>query len=253
MINPLAMKLEQFTEFDKAERGRLDELLTWPTRSYARGETIIEEGEKVGHIYLVVTGLAARSKTLRNGDRQIMALLIPGDLCDAEVFVLDKMDHDIWALTSTTCTLIPADVMEGLLTESSKLTRAIWWSTMTDSAVLREWIVDHGSRNAREHIAHLICEMLIRHRIIGEATENAIPFPLTQDELSEATGLTSVHVNRTIQQLRSEGLIEWRKQVLVVLDPEQLLEIAQYESNYLHLTRTERGDRKVSDRAGDLV
>ncbi len=243
MSNPLTMKLEQFTRFEQAERRRLDELLTYPTRTYARGEEIIAEGDKVRDIHLVLTGLAARSKTLRDGDRQIMAFLIPGDLCDVEVFVLEAMDHSITAVGDTTCVLIPAKIVEDLLTEGSKLTKAMWWSTMTDSAILREWIVDHGSRDARERIAHLCYEMLIRYRIVAETTDDSFPFPITQEDLADATGMTPMHVNRTLQGLRSEGLIELRGKVLTVLDPKRLKKVAQYETNYLHLIRTEQRDR----------
>jgi CRP-like cAMP-binding protein len=124
MTNPLTMKLEQFTRFKQEERQRLNALLSYPTQSFARGETIIEEGEKVTDIHLILTGLAARSKTLADGSRQIMAFLIPGDLCDVEVFILEAMDHDIVAMSETTCVLVPADVMEELLTQSSNITRA---------------------------------------------------------------------------------------------------------------------------------
>ena len=253
MTNPLTMKLEQFTRFEQAERQRLDELLTYPTKTYARGEDIIAEGEKVQDIHLVLTGLAARSKILPDGQRQIMAFLVPGDLCDVEVFVLEAMDHNITAMSQTTCVLIPAKVIEDLLTESSKLTKALWWSTMTDSAVLREWIVSHGSRDARERMAHIFYELLIRYRIVAETTDDSFAFPMTQEDLSEATGMTPMHVNRTLQQLRSEGLIDLKNKVLTVLDTERLKEAAQYEANYLHLIRTEERDREVSDRAGDLV
>jgi DNA-binding transcriptional regulator YhcF (GntR family) len=163
------------------------------------------------------------------------------------------MDHDITALTETTCVLIPAKVIEGLLTEWTKLTKALWWSTMTDSAVLREWIVDHGSRDSIERIAHLMCEMLIRYRIIGKTTDESFPFPLTQEELADATGMTPVHVSRMLQQLRSQGLIELTGKVLTVLDPKGLQQLAKYDSTYLHLVRTERRDPEVSQRAGDLV
>ena len=253
MANPLTMKLEQFTGFDPEERQRLDQLLSYPTKTYARGEEIIWAGEKVDDIHLVLTGLAARSKTLRSGDRQFMAFVPPGDLCDVEVFILEGMDHDITAMTNTTCVLIPAKIIEGLLTESTKLTRALWWSTMFDSAVLREWIVDHGSRDALERIAHLVCELLIRYRVIGETTDDSFPFLLTQDELADATGMTPVHVNRMLQQLRSQGLIELTGKVLTVLDPKGLQRLAKYDSTYLHLVRTERRDPEVSQRASDLV
>jgi CRP-like cAMP-binding protein len=253
MANPLTMKLEQFTSFDQEERQQIDSLLSYPTKSFARGDTIIRQGDKVRNIHLVLTGLAARSKTLRSGDVQLMAFLIPGDLCDVEVFILEGMDHDIVAISDTTCVLIPADEIEGLLTKSGRLTKALWWSTMVDSAILREWIVDHGSRDSRERIAHLICEMLIRYRVVGETTDDAIPFLLTQEELAQATGMTPVHVNRILQQLRAERLIELRNKVLTVLEPKKLMEVGQYEPGYLHLIRTERGDTEVATRAGDLV
>lgn len=205
MSNPLTMKLEQFIRLDQPERRRLDELLSFPTQSYTAREIIIEQGDKVDNVHLVLTGLAARSKTLAGGGRQIMALLVPGDLCDVEIFVLRGMDHEITAISDTTCVLIPAKVIEGLLTEGSPLTKALWWSTMTDSAVLREWILDHGRRDAREHLAHLFYELLIRYRVVAETTDDSFPFPLTQDELADATGMTPVHVNRSLQQLRSEA------------------------------------------------
>jgi CRP-like cAMP-binding protein len=247
------MKLEQFTPFDQEERQRLDSLLSYPSKTFARGDVVIRQGQKVHNIHLVLTGLAARAKTLASGDVQMMAFLIPGDLCDVEVFILEAMDHDIVALSDTTCIRIPADEMERLLTESGRITKALWWSTMVDSAILREWIVDHGSRDSRERIAHLICELLIRYRVVGGTTDDAIPFPLTQDELAQATGMSPVHVSRMIQQLRSEGLIELKSKVLTVLEPKRLMEVAQYDPSYLHLMRTEQGDGEIAPRAGDLV
>ena len=247
------MKVEQFLRFDEPECRRLDDLLSFPRKTFARGDTIIKEGEKVGDIHLVLTGMAARCKTLADGERQIMALLIPGDLCDVEVFVLEAMDHNITAITDTVCVLIPSKIIEALLTESSKITRGLWWSTMINSGILREWIIDHGSRNARERLAHLCYELLVRYRVVGETTDNTIPFPLTQQDLSDATGITPVHVNRMLQELRNDGLIETKDHLLSVLDLKRLKEAAQFESSYLHLVRTENGDNEIADRARDLI
>ncbi len=253
MANPLTMKLEQYTKFDPSERSRLDHLLSYPKKTWTRGEIIIKEGEKVSDILLVLSGLATRSKSLADGNRQFMAFLIPGDLCDVEVFVLDAMDHDILAVSETTCVLLPSKVLEDLLSEHTTITKALWWSTMTDSAVLRQWIVGHGARDARERLAHLFCELLIRFRIVGETTDDTFPFPLTQDELADATGQTAVHVNRVLQQLRAEGLLDWRDKTITILDPAGLQMVAQFEANYLHLARTEHGHTEVALRAGDLV
>jgi CRP-like cAMP-binding protein len=168
---------------------------------------------------------------LPNGDRQIMAFLIPGDLCDVEVFVLEAMDHEITAMSDTTCVLIPAKVIDDLLSEPSKLTRALWWSTMTDSAILRERIVDHGRRDAHERIAHLFYEMLIRYRIVAATTDDAFPFPISQEDFADATGMSPVHANRTLQELRSEGLVEFRNKVLTVLNTRRLKKVARYDAN----------------------
>ena len=252
MLNPLTMKLEQFTRFVPSERLRLDELIGTTAR-YRRGEDIIASGTKADHIHLVIDGFAARSKVVRNGRRQLMAFLIPGDLCDVEVFVLEAMDHDIVAMTDTVCAHIPAAEMEQLLTESSNLTRAIWWSTMTDSAVLREWIVNQGLRDALARVAHLFCELLVRFRIVGMGRDNSVPFPLTQDELSDATGMTPVHVNRVLRQLRDDGMIELRGKVLKVLDFKRLSRAAQYEPAYLHLMKAEKAEPAVAERVGDLL
>jgi len=253
MYNPLMLRLEQFTAFEPSERERVNALLAFPRKSFARGKVIISEGDKVDNIHLVLTGLATRSKTLPDGDRQLMAFLVPGDLCDIEVFVLEAMDHDIVALSDTTCVLIPADEIRSLLTESTNITRALWWSTMTDSAVLREWIVNHGKRESRERLAHIFCELLIRYRVVDGTSDDTIPFPMTQEELAEATGMTPVHVNRMLGQLRSEGLIRLDNKTLSILDFEGLKQVAHYEVNYLHLVRTERRDGLVSERASDLV
>jgi CRP-like cAMP-binding protein len=252
-MNPLTMKLEQFTRFSDEDRVRLDMLVEGRREIFAARQDIVCEGDHVENIHLVLSGLAFRYKLLPDGGRQIMAFLVPGDLCDIEVFVLDKMDHSIAAVSETTCVLIPAQRIRELLKEVSSLTEALWWSTMSDSAVLRERIIDHGRRDARERLAHLFYEILIRYRVVGATDDNTFRFPVTQEELADATGLTPVHVNRRLGQLRKEGLIEFRGKVLKVLDPAGLKKAAKFNPNYLHLIRTEKEQGQVSDRAGDLL
>ena len=253
MKNPLRLKLEQFSTFADRERQRLDNLICGRTRTFSPRQDILTEGERVRDIHIVLSGLAARYKLLNEGERQIMAFLIPGDICDVEVFVLEEMDHGIAAISEVTCALVPADEMKALLTEMSTLTQALWWSTMTDSAVLRERIIDHGRRDAHERIAHLFYEMLIRYRMVDSAEDNVVPFPLTQEELADATGLTPVHVNRTLKQLREEGLIELRGRVLKVLDAPGLKRAARFNPNYLHLRTAEAGVGTAAAKVDDLV
>ena len=251
--NSLTMKLEQFTSFSADDRQVLDRLGADNRRTWAPKRDIIRDGEHVDQIHLVVSGIAIRNKIMPDGKRQIMAFLIPGDLCDLEVFVLARMDHAITALNETTCALIPSDTVKTMLTDMGGLTQPLWWSTMTDSAVLRERIIDHGQRDARERLAHLFYEMLIRYRVIGLAADNSYPFPVTQEDLGDATGLTAVHVNRTLRGLRADGLIEFTGKAVRISDPIALKNVARFSPDYLHLQRSKDGPRHIIDRAGDLL
>ena len=253
MRNPWTMKMEQFTPFTDEQRERLDDLISRRQQEYAPDEDILTEGQEINECHVLLSGLAARYKLLPDGERQIMAFLVPGDLCDAEVFILDEMDHSVAAISPTTCAVIPACTMRELLREITAMSEALWWGTMTDLAVLRERVVDLGRREARERIAHLIYEMLVRYRIVGETADNVMPWPITQDELADATGLSPLHVNRTLKQLRDDGLIEFNRKTLEVPHPDQLREVASFNPNYLHLKRTARNDGLVAERAGDLV
>lgn len=253
MANLLTRKLEQYVRFADDERQRLDEIAGKRHKKYLAGEFIMCDGQKAGFVPLVLSGLAARSKLLASGRRQTMAFLIPGDLGGVETFVLDRMDHDILALTDTVCAHVAREEIVPLFAEMSSLTRALWWSTMTDSAVLRERIIDHGSRTATERICHILYELLIRYRVIGLAQDESFPFPITQEQLAEATGMTSVHVNRVIAELRAAGLVHWKDKVLSIRDWRRMKELARFEAAYLHLDRTAQRDPEVADRAGDLL
>lgn len=253
MTNPWAMKMEQFTCFSTAERQRLDALVGGRQRSYAAGDDIIADGGHAAVCHVLLSGLACRYKLMPGGDRQIMAFLVPGDLCDAEIFVLKTMDHAVGALTATTTAVIPASEMRLMLREDSSISEALWWGTMTDLGVLRERIIDHGSRDATERIAHLLYELLIRYRIVGGTSGNSFAWPITQADLADATGLTPSHVNRVLQRFRDDGVISLRSHLLTVLKPARLKTIGLFSAGYLHLDRTVAGDADVCARASDLL
>jgi CRP-like cAMP-binding protein len=142
--------------------------------------------------------------------------------------------------------------MRNLLRETSSLGEALWWGTMTDLGVLRERIIDEGRRDAYMRIAHLFYEMLVRYRMVELTDGDSFEFPITQVDLADATGLTAVHANRTLQKLRTDGLIEFSAGVVTVADPDRLKKAAQFNGDYLHLDRVH--DRSfVGRRAGDLV
>jgi CRP-like cAMP-binding protein len=199
MRNPWLMKMELFTRFSAQERQQLDDLVARRKGEHGPGEDIIREGDHSPDCHVILSGLACRYKHLPDGGRQIMAFLIPGDLCDAEIFILKEMDHSVAALTPTITALISGDKMKELLRTPGCVAEALWWGTMTDLAVLRERIVDHGRRDAHERLAHLLYEMLIRYRMIGEANDDEFEFAITQNDLADATGMTAVHANRAAE------------------------------------------------------
>jgi CRP-like cAMP-binding protein len=252
MMNPWTMKMEMFTAFSDGEKQQIDEMISARRLKHAPREDIISDGAHSADCHVVLSGLACRYKLLRDGRRQIMAFLIPGDLCDAEIFVLKVMDHGVAAMTPTTTALVSGEVMKKMLRQTGNLGEALWWGTMTDLGVLRERIIDHGRRSAKERIGHLLYEMLVRYRMVEMAPDDSFDFPITQADLADATGLTPVHANRTLQKLRREGLIETKGKMIKIVDPEGLKKLAQFNGAYLHLDRVH--DRAgVGQRAGDLM
>ncbi len=203
--------------------------------STRRHADIIAQGDRPHAIHLLLGGWAARYRLLPDGSRQITAFLIPGDFCDLHVTVLDRMDHGIVALTDCDYACIPSDRLDACAGERPRLARAFWRATLVDEAILREWVVNVGRRDATQAVAHLLCELFLRARMAGLATGDTIPLPVTQDDLADATGMTPVHMNRTLQKLRGDGLIELAQRQLTVRDLPALRAAAGFDPAYLHL------------------
>lgn len=233
MIDLLIRKLEGLAPLGDKDRDVLA-ALPLQTRSLARGDTLIEEGDSPTHVHLMVEGWAYRHKAMPDGRRQILGYLVPGDLCDIHIFVLKRMDHNIGLLSAATVGLIPAKEMLKLLDENPRISRALTWSTLVDEATLREWLANIGRRDPYTRIAHLLCEMWLRMRAVGLASSDELDLPLTQAELGDTVGLTPVAVNRVLQQLRAEGLITLADKVLTVLDTPGLMAASDFDAEYLH-------------------
>jgi len=237
MANPWIMKMEQFTSFSEEDRRVLEDLASRRQRHYAAREDIIREGEHSPDNHLILSGLACRYKMLPDGGRQIVAFLLPGDLCDAEIFILREMDHSICALGPCLVAAVPGDEVRDLLRNRPGIALALWWGTLQDEGVLRARIVDIGRRDARQRIAHILYEVLVRCRAVGATTEDSFDWPATQTDFADATGLTTVHVNRTLQRLREDGLVTIEGRRVTVLDRAGLRVAAEFNANYLHLDR----------------
>ncbi|HEX3881388.1 MAG TPA: Crp/Fnr family transcriptional regulator [Stellaceae bacterium] len=240
MDSPLLKKLVQFSHFSEEDQRLINELTWQRQKNYDAREDIIREGQHSDDIHVVLTGLACRYKILEDGSRQIMAFLVPGDPCDSEIFILDEMDHSIGTLTPSVVASISGERMKDLLLNRPTIALAFWWNTLQDEGVLRERIIDEGRRDAYARIGFLIYEIFLRMRAFGEIDDQKFEFPVTQADLADATGLTPVHVNRMLKQLREENLIAIEGKTWIVPDPERLRKAARYEASYLHLDRARR-------------
>ncbi|PZO78194.1 MAG: cyclic nucleotide-binding protein [Mesorhizobium amorphae] len=235
MFNPFISKLGRFARLSKEDKSVLGQLAHERVRQIDAHEDIIREGEKPEHIRLIVEGWACRYKMLEDGRRQIVAFFLPGDLCDLNVFILRQMDHSIGTITRTAVAEISRTNFETLTLSVPRITQALWWENLVTSAIQREWALNLGQRSAFERMAHLFCELFVRLETVGLTSGNSCDMPLTQLELGEATGMSAVHVNRTLQELRAENLIELRSRRLVIPDMEALRRTALFNANYLHL------------------
>ena len=235
--NPLLAKLETFTDLRESDRALLAGLCR-DIRTFEPKRHVIREGDRPQQVHLMVEGWAARYKAMPDGSRQIVAFLLPGDFCDLHVAILGEMDHAIVAVTQCRVAFIPSAEMDELTSHHEGLTRALWWGTLVDEAVLRSWIANNGRREAEARIAHLLCELHARMKLIGlVSSEDRFNLPITQEEIADATGLTPVHTNRMLQRLRQMGLIDLHDRVLTVLDLPQLRRVAGFDPNYLHIVR----------------
>lgn len=232
----LIRKLEQFIELSGEDKQALEHAASLKVRQLSPKEDIVHEGDKPRQVNLILEGWAFRYKQLEDGRRQIMAYLVPGDMCDLRMFILKEMDHSIAAVGPLRVAEIPVDVVLGLA-ERPRVGPALWWNSLVEEAISREWIVNNSQRSAFERTAHLLCEVFIRLRSVGLTNGHSCDLPVTQAELADTTGLSPVHVNRTLQELRESNLIVLRGKSLTIPDLDALKSAGLFNSNYLHLDR----------------
>jgi CRP-like cAMP-binding protein len=232
--NAVASKLEAFTKLSADDRSALSQISRNFRYVDARRD-VVTEGDKPRHVHLMLDGWACRYKQLPDGKRQIVSIFVPGDFCDVNVYILKQMDHSIGAITRLKVAMITPEEMNALTTDRPRITQALWWHELVTAAIQREWTLNLGQRSAYERIAHLLIELYLRLNNVGRAHNGRCDFPLTQNDLADATGLTSVHVNRTLQELRRDNLIELERRQLQILDMPGLMDAAMFNPNYLHL------------------
>jgi CRP-like cAMP-binding protein len=228
----LLRKLEQIMVLTDAERQTIAEL---PERvlQVARREDIVD-GSKSTSVRLIRSGIACRYTLLGEGVRQITAFLVPGDCCDLRALILNDMDHAVAALGPCEVAVVPHQRLFAAIEKHPRVALAFWGDTLVDAAIHRDWVANVGRRSAYARIAHLLCEIWFRLKSVGLSHDHAFDLPLTQADLGDATGLSVVHVNRTIRELREDGLIRVSKGRVVQLpDWQRLTEVAEFDPSYL--------------------
>jgi CRP-like cAMP-binding protein len=235
MIDTLFRKLSASGCLIEADRGTLQRLSLRAQQIPAR-QDLTCEGDRPENVHLVLTGFACRYKVLPRGKRSITALMLPGDFCDLHVAILNEMDHSIAALTPCTVVEIPRTTIRNLTENHPRITHALWWATLVDEAVLREWLACIAGREAPQRMAHLFCELLLRLQTIDLVENNGYAMPFTQNDLADMLGLTSVHVNRVLREMRQNHLIVLKRRHLHVPDVARLKAFCNFNANYLHRT-----------------
>ncbi len=217
------------------EEEQVIESLVSEVRDVRPDQAVVRTGEEQTFSLLLLSGWMARTKDLAGGQRQITELQFAGDFVDLHGFTLKRLDHDLRTLTPCTLALVPHERLHALTEQYPRLARVYWLSTNIDAAIHREWALSLGQRSAISHLAHLFCELCARLDIIGMVKDFEYDFPLTQREVAECLGLTVVHANRTIQELRRRKLIALENRRVTILDRPRLEALAEFDPRYLSL------------------
>lgn len=230
----LIRKLESLTRLEACEREALARLPI-RTRSVEAGVDVIEQGSVPTECCFVIQGLLCRYAITAAGGRQIVAFHIAGDLPDRDSLHIAHLDHSVGSISAARVAFIPHAAIGPLVDKHPMIAVAMWRDAVVEAGVFRQWLTSVGRRTAKQRIAHLICEMFIRMERLGLADGDHFSFPVTQTQIGDALGLSAVHVNRTLQDLRAEGLISWKSSIVTVHDDDELRAVGDFDPAYLEL------------------
>ncbi|MEG3170615.1 Crp/Fnr family transcriptional regulator [Sphingomonas sp. ZB1N12] len=211
-------------------------MLNLPCRvaNFEPGTYLVRQGDIATSTCLVLSGFVCRTKISGNGSRQILSIHLKGDLIDLHNSFLAEADCNVQALTHVTVALIPSRAIIDLVEIRPKIRHALWLDILTDASISREWLLNIGQRNALERVAHLICEMALRQDAAGISKSTIYEWPMTQEQLGDATGLTAVHINRMLKTLRNDDIVSVNKRTFIIKDWYKLRSVADFTQGYLY-------------------
>ena len=231
--SPLIRKIESNFDLSLEERQAIESLPVH-VRPMKPGSTIVREGDRPSQCCVILAGLACRARVLNNGSRQILSFHLPGDIADLQSWHMDLMDHDLVMLRAGRVAFIPHAAISAVMERHPRVAIALWRDALIDAAITREWLVGVGRKSSYVRVAHLLCELIARARGV-DPTAQAIDHLPTQQEFGDATGLSIVHINRTMRKLRTDRLITTAGRRLNVLDWDGLKQAGQFNQTYLRL------------------
>jgi CRP-like cAMP-binding protein len=229
----LVQRLTSIGELNETEQAAL-RTLPMRVRDHEKGADIVRQGDRPTECCLVISGLACRYKLVAGGKRQILSLHFAGDMPDLQGLQLEVMDHGIGCITGVRAAFVAHQAVIALWRQHPHIGDLLFKHTLMDGAIFRDWIANLGRRSAYERIAHLFCEVFVRMRQLGLVERESFRLPMTQSELADACGISPVHVNRVLQQLRRDGLIVSTGDVHAIANWEALREAGDFDDMYLH-------------------
>jgi len=233
VINRFIDKLAGFARFGPDDIAALVAATSRPQKVAPRRD-LIREGDRPGPVFVMLDGWACRYKILPNGTRQVLAYLMPGDCCDLHIGLLAEMDHSIQTITPSLVATIDREEMDTIMDAHRPIAKAMYVGQLIDEGTMRAWITSMGRRASIERVAHLMCELYLRARNIGLTSEPRFSLPLSQVLLADSLGMTPVHLNRVLKELRLTGAMSLERRSLIISDPVKLIKIAGFDENYLH-------------------
>jgi CRP-like cAMP-binding protein len=233
-LEALIARLQYYSDLSDGERDALARL-GGKVRSFAANSEIITAGQEMDAVLVMREGWAARFKLLEDGRRQILNILLPGDIFDLQVLVAAEADHSVVTVTSGSLYAVSPAAVREMLAGSGALTMAFWWTQVQEEAFLREQIIRNGRQSAQERIGHLLLELHRRAQIVNQASGDTMRLPLTQTQIADTLGLTPIHTNRVLRRLVRAGYIEMSRHWIRFLEPDALAQMCEFDPSYFHL------------------